>query len=176
MRSLGCGISALGLGAAVGMYCNVFAAAPREIEALARDPDAIGSLHFSADVDLHKAWHGLHYLLTGHCGEAAAPLGFLLSGGRAIGQADWYWTATRLFSPADVKALDKALAAVSDENLWSRFDAARMNELEVYPLIWDESEDALREEYLDYFQKLKAFVSQAAAEDDGLVVQTPKLG
>src|SRR5688500_6275073 len=35
--------------------------------------------------DLDKAWHGIHYLLTGTAWEGAEPLNFLVAGGRPVG-------------------------------------------------------------------------------------------
>src|SRR5262249_31592082 len=127
-------------------------------------------------LDLQKAWHGLHYLLTGHIWETGARLGFLVSGGRAIGEADSFWRPVRLFNPDGVVALADALSTVSDEILWSRFHAQRMNELGVYPAIWDETEHNLREECLGYFHDVKSFVSKAACDGAALIVQTPNLG
>src|SRR5687767_14577361 len=38
--------------------------------------------------DLDKAWHGIHYLLTGTAAEGGKPLDFLVSGGREVGNVD----------------------------------------------------------------------------------------
>jgi len=47
---------------------------------------------------------------------------------------------------------------VSDDELWSHFDSAKMEKEQIYPLIWDEPVADLREEYLSYFRQLKSFI------------------
>jgi hypothetical protein len=43
----------------------------------------------TSSVHLEKAWHGLHFLLTGSAGESGVPLGFLLEGGQEVGPGIW---------------------------------------------------------------------------------------
>jgi hypothetical protein len=45
-----------------------------------------------------------------------------------------------------------------------------MEQLGVYPGIWDEDEDDLKDEYLTYFHELKQVVAAAAQSRRGLVV------
>jgi hypothetical protein len=69
------------------------------IEALLRDPDTItDSLDDDADeddertahaeLDGDKAWHGIHFLLTGTAGEGTPPLDFIVRGGQEVGDID----------------------------------------------------------------------------------------
>lgn len=141
----------------MGMYCSIKAV------------DANGAGSRSDLLSLEKAWHGLHYLLTGSATEGGLPLGFLLEGGEAVGDDDGYGPP-RMFSPAEVQQIDAALAAVSDAALWSRFDADEMSSEGVYPDCWDEEEDELREEYLSYFHEMKKVIKNARAKGNGLLV------
>jgi len=118
---------------------------------------------------LEKAWHGLHYLLTGSSGESGVPLGFLLEGGREVGE-DLGYGSPRLFEPGEVQSLNSVLAPITDDELWSRFDADAMEAEGVYPGIWDEDEEELREEYVTYFQELKKVVAQASSGGMGMLV------
>ncbi len=118
-------------------------------------------------VSLEKAWHGLHYLLTGEVWEGEGPLAFLLAGGEHEGGDE---EAPRWFSPEETAEIHRALSSVSDAALWSRFDAEEMEANEIYPGIWDEDEEELKEEYLMYFHQLKQIVSAAAQSRRGLVV------
>ena len=120
-------------------------------------------------VHLEKAWHGLHYLLTGSAGEGGLPLGFLLEGGREIGE-DLGYGSPRLFELGEVQQLNTALAPIGDDEFWSRFDPEAMEAEGVYPGIWDEEEEELREEYVTYFQELKQVVAQASVGGMGLLV------
>ncbi len=120
-------------------------------------------------VHLEKSWHGLHFLLTGSAGESGVPLGFLLEGGQEVGEDDGYG-APRLFQPKEVQVISAALAPISDDELWSHFDPERMEAENIYPGIWDEEEEELRDEYLTYFHELKQVVAQAGAGGMGLLV------
>src|SRR5262245_58294684 len=158
----------------MGMYLSLHAVRPDDLQALLDDPEAIPDLlgaarRGGASLSLEKAWHGLHYLLTGTAWENASPLGFLLQGGEPVGEDLGYGPA-RLFRPDAVQQLDAALAQVSDDQLWSRFDPEQMEQEQIYPGTWDEPEADLREEYVGYFQELKRLVGQARAEGQALLV------
>lgn len=118
-------------------------------------------------INLQKSWHGLHYLLSE--GQGESPLGFLLEGGTPLGE-DRGYGAPRLFQPEEVQQIQAAMANVSDDQLWSRFNSAKMLELYVYPGIWDEPEKELREEYLMYYHQLKRLVALAAERHLALLV------
>ena len=119
-------------------------------------------------VSLEKAWHGLHYLLIGDVWEGHGPLAFLLAGGEQLGDDEEL--PVRSFTPEETGQIHQALSGVSDDELWSRFDADEMQRHAVYPGIWDEPEDDLKEEYLTYFHELKQVVAGAAQGGQGLLV------
>jgi hypothetical protein len=168
----------------MGMYCDVRMLSPAEFDRLAEEPDALVEGEFDDDdadstgdqpdtnespkrVSLEKAWHGLHYLLAGTADEGAGPLAFILAGGQNLGDES---EPIRYFPPAETSAINRALVAVSDDVLWSRFDPQAMEAKDIYPGIWDEDEDELKEEYLMYFGQLKKLVAAAAAQGHGLLV------
>ncbi|HEY2841709.1 MAG TPA: YfbM family protein, partial [Pirellulales bacterium] len=127
----------------MGMYCEVSVAAPGDIEGFSAEPDPLDGLRRGGTatinrISLEKAWHGLHYLLTGEAWDGQGPLAFLLAGGEQIGDDD---ESPRWFTPEETKRIHLALTSVSDELLWSRFDAKQMEQKQIYPGIWDESED-----------------------------------
>lgn len=151
----------------MGMYCQVSAAAEPDLEALS-DESLPQQQREGSCTSLEKAWHGLHYLLTGEALEGDGPLAFLLSGGKQLGDDDE--SPVRWFTPEETGSIHQALSGVSDDTLWSRFDPIQMEQNGVYPSIWDEAEDELKEEYLGYFHALKQVVAAAAQHGLGLVV------
>ena len=155
----------------MGMCVHVRAVRPADLPRLeANGLDLASPLrNHVPSVHLEKAWHGLHYLLTGSAGEGGLPLGFLLEGGREIGE-DLGYGSPRLLDPGEVQHLNAALAPITDDELWSRFDPDAMEAEGVYPGIWDEDEEELREEYVTYFQELKQVVAQASTGGMGLLV------
>jgi len=101
-------------------------------------------------VDLDKAWHALHYLLTGSARDGEGPLAFLLKGGTPVGDEDLGYGPARVFQPPEVAAIADALADVSQRTLLPRFDLKKLERLELYPGRW--SEVNLRSDYdLGYY-------------------------
>src|SRR5690349_11334743 len=50
-------------------------------------------------LDLDKAWHGLHFLLTGTDWGGTPPLNFIVAGGETIGDVDVGYGPARAFTP-----------------------------------------------------------------------------
>jgi hypothetical protein len=126
-----------------------------------------------AELYLDKAWHGIHFLLTGDSwmadGGAANPLGFLVSDGIEIGEVDVGYGPARFLSSDHVASVGAALAHVNKKDIETRFVAADLEAAEIYPMIWDDSAEALRY-LLSYFEELKSFVLKAKQGGKALVV------
>ena len=78
------------------------------------------------EVDIDKAWHGLHFLLTGSADEVEGPTGFLLSGGEALDDEGF----ARALRPDYVARLAGLLDSLTIEALRGRYDPRRMTELD----------------------------------------------
>ena len=121
--------------------------------------------------DLDKAWHGLQFLMTGTAWEGTPPLDFLVRGGQEL-DSDMGYGPPRAFSHAEVQALVRALASLTNEDLTKNFDAPAMTKASVYPSIWDRTEE--RDETLAWllqaFAELRTFVTSAADAGDALLV------
>ena len=165
----------------MSMIGNFRRVSPTRVEALLRDPESIadylnedddeeadGDAHANLDVD--KAWHGIHFLLTGTAWEGEAPLGFIAYGGRELG--DVGYGPARIFASHEVKEIDAALRPLSREVLEKRFDPSAMMRLEIYPTIWDRprNEDDTLTYLLEYYDSLREFVADAARQGEGLIV------
>jgi len=123
-------------------------------------------------VDLDKAWHGIHFLLTGTAWGGTPPLSYLVVGGENVCPVDMGYGPVRLLRPPEVRAFAKALAGLDEGTLRSRFDPARMRELDIYPEIWDrpdELEDSLAY-LLDNFAMLRDFVGRASEAGRALLI------
>ena len=122
---------------------------------------------------LDKAWHGVHFLLTGLADGGPEPAGFLLEGGEDVGGDEWGEPVARLLDPAQVRAFAAFLAALTADELARRFDPARMTALDIYPgVIWHRAaeDDDARRFVLDAAAELQTFVADAAAAGDAVVV------
>ncbi len=118
--------------------------------------------------DIDKAWHGIHYMLTGSATMGPSLYNFLLAGGHWIkGTDDSY----RVFKPGEVKQVSNALMDISKEEFENRFDPAKMAEKDIYPNIWNQSQEKETLEYLrDNFLGLKEYLKGLADTKMGMVI------
>jgi len=119
---------------------------------------------------LDKAWHGLHYLLSGSDWEGDGPEAFLLNGGTEIGEVDVGYGPARSFTPDEIVQIHDCLSRIAPETLRVRFDPAKMTELELYPNVWDRDPEAELESLLNSYEDLRQFVERTADSRLGLVV------
>jgi hypothetical protein len=124
------------------------------------------------ELDVDKAWHGIHFLLTGTAWKGSFPLKLhrqRRQGGRRRRRR--YGPARALMSE-DVRRLNAALEPFTSEELKRRFDSEQMTRLQIYPEIWDrdpEEDDSLA--YLiEYYTDLRDFVRRTADRGHGLLV------
>lgn len=124
-----------------------------------------------AHMDIDKAWHGLHYLLTGKEQQGEKPLDFLLFGGAEVGQDP----SLVLIDSAETKAIAEALKPISKEFLQARFKPTAMRNLDIYPAsIWRDDDDMTAEDseffwLFDYFEQMRDFIVDAANSGLGLI-------
>lgn len=124
-------------------------------------------------VDLDKAWHCLHYLLTGSVRGGEPPLDFILAGGHAVGTEDLGRGPPRAFLPSEVSAIAGALGVLDVKQLMARFDLQKLERLQIYPGGWKELN--LRSDYdLGYyfgpFEELKRVTQRAKEQQLGMLV------
>lgn len=121
------------------------------------------------EVDLDKAWHGIHYLLTG----SAEPNGTLASkvifGGEDIGPDQGYGPA-QVVKPDEVKAIAQFLEQTTPEMLRERFKPKEMTRMDVYPsVIWERDGGEALNYVLDSYKKLVAFYKRAAERGQAVI-------
>jgi hypothetical protein len=139
----------------------------------ARPPGLTLSPAEGKSTDLDKAWHGLHYLLTGTAWAGDPPLNFLAAGGREVGDLEVGYGPARVFTAAETRAVRDALERVTADDLRGRFDADAMTAAEIYPeVIWKRvpPEDDPLGYLLEYYGTLRSFAEEAVAARVGLVV------
>ena len=118
-------------------------------------------------LDLDKAWHGLHWLLTGTTDDSSTPAGMAILGGTEIGE-DWGYGAPRLLRPDEVRRVAYVLRDVTEGDLRARFDPAAMKAADLYPSIWDE-EDVFAEYLAPQFALMQEFYARAASRGDAVL-------
>lgn len=136
------------------------------------DPEAPGEL-FEGDeehersVDLDKAWHGLHWLLTGSSEDTSDVVSQAILGGEPIGE-DHGYGPPRLLSAADVRGVAEHLRAIDLEALRARMDPVAMERADLYPGIWGE-EDLFDDFVAPAYEQLRSFYLAAAAADESVI-------
>jgi uncharacterized protein DUF1877 len=127
-------------------------------------PAEVLAVDDSMRTDLDKAWHGIHFLLTGKAEEAPLPAGMLFSGGRALAGS------SHLLDPSQVADCHRYLSALPDEQIARAYDPDRMDELDIYPNIWRRDGNEALDYLLANLQTLRAVLRDCVDEGHGLVI------
>jgi len=144
-----------------------------DVQAILENPESVDELLEEDDdetsVEVDKAWHGIHWLLTGSGNPTDSPSSDVIFGGQPFGE-DLGFGPARMLSAPGVRRVAALLASLGDDVFRGRMDSAAMQRAELYPEIWDE-ENLLDEYLLPALQRLRRFY-KAAAEADQSVIQT----
>jgi hypothetical protein len=135
------------------------------------EEDPSGDFGPFVELDIDKAWHAIHFLLTGTAWEGDHPWNFIVKGGTAIG-GDLGYGPARALTSAQVREIAAALESMPVEKLSERFDAKALTAAQIYPQIWDRpaEEDDTREYVTSYYEELCDFVLAAAAKGEAMLV------
>ncbi|HEV2280696.1 MAG TPA: YfbM family protein [Acidobacteriaceae bacterium] len=121
-------------------------------------------------LSLEKAWHGVHYVLTGSAEPGATLRSQAVLGGVELGDDPEGFSGygpARYFRAAQVRELSEQLSRPEVEaEAAARFDLARMSELQIYPG-WSGEQD--KEWVMDGFRRLRDFYASAAANGRAVV-------
>jgi hypothetical protein len=138
------------------------------------DEDRDGEEEFGphADIDIDKAWHGLHFLLAGDADGGSFPLSFLLTGGTPVGEEDVGYGPARGFRSFEVKQIAAALQTIDRTMLGERFDWQKMARARIYPDVWSRRDEEVqnRDYLLDAFEVVRDFLTGAAENGEALIV------
>ncbi len=147
-------------------FWNKAAATPTETPARYASPD-------EADVvDLDKAWHGMHWLLTGAAGPGQDLRSVLfahiaVAGCREVGgpEQDVGYGPARTLDVAATRAFCEIVEALDNETCARRFDPRIMEEQAIYPDgIWQAEGPEALQWLLDARDSLLALLRRAVAQ------------
>jgi hypothetical protein len=160
----------------MSMIGNYLRVSQEQLARLLRDPSDITTVVYpdgDADhpsgthLDIDKAWHAIQFLLTGQPWQGTPPLQNAVMGGTELGDEDVGYGPARGLTPDEVQAVSTALAAISGDLLWSRFDAKSFVAAEIYPEGW--SSDG-KEYVLGHYDALRLFFADAARSGDAMIL------
>lgn len=141
---------------------------PADLAEFAEDPDGCidrltgdGPEDPARRLDLDKAWHAIHWLLTGSIRPDESLAAAAIMGGEPVG-ADLGYGPARLLAAEQVQAVSRVLQDLSATALRFRFDPDAMAAAGVYPPdIWAEP-DVWSEYLAPNIEALRAFYRDAA--------------
>jgi hypothetical protein len=121
-------------------------------------------------LSLEKAWHGVHYLLTGSAEPGATLRSQAVLGGVELGEDPEGFSGygpARYFRATQVREISAELSRPELEaEAAARFDPAKMSQMEIYPG-WSGDQD--KEWLMDAFRRLRDFYANAAANGRAIV-------
>jgi hypothetical protein len=155
----------------IGFFKRV---APAELDRLLKDPERLESLLYDEtdedrDIDVDKAWHAIHFLLTGDPYGGEEPLCHAVLGGTVIEDVDLDYGPPRYLTPEQVAEVAAALRELPEKELRDRFDPRRLREADIYPGPWDD-EEADWEYVLHWYGELVRFFGKAAESGDVVIL------
>src|SRR5438105_8258837 len=121
------------------MIGNLRPASDIEIHQLLASPTDVTRFLYGAGADgrervvLNKAWHAIHFVLTGSRLGGDEPLNFLVSEGTPVGEVDVGYGPARVLTSQQVRSLATALASLAPEDLAARVDLRKLDEELIYP-------------------------------------------
>jgi hypothetical protein len=161
----------------MGMVACFTSLSPADLQRLRDDPGEIDEFLYPDDgdseppnyIDLDKAWHGLHYLLTGEPEGGPEPLSLAIFGGVEFGPEVGYGPA-RFLTADKVACVAGALSKVTIEELSSKFNPKDMEAKQIYPeVIWVRDGSEALDYVLESFPQLQIFFRDAASRGEAVI-------
>ena len=167
----------------MSMIGNFLLVSDQELTSLLNDPATVHALLdarvYEADpavdyVDVDKAWHAIHFMLTGSAWDECPPLDFIAVGGTPIGDEDVGYGPARALDSNALRTLSQALEPITPEVLLKAYDCAKMDGLEIYPSGGWVSDAPKPGEDMGYFtgafSDVRSLVQKGAREGRGMLI------
>lgn len=160
----------------MSMIGNLLRVTTAELESYLKDSALLEENIYNEDaenenlVDIDKTWDGILFLLTGqNLANAKHKLVSLLFSGQLIDEEqDLGYGPAHYLTAEQVAELYNEISTISITDLKLKFDPIAMNELAVYPMIWDEGDDAF--DYVaDGFSTLQHVFAEATKNGEAIV-------
>jgi hypothetical protein len=157
------------------MIGNLRPASDAEIDRLLANPAEITRFLYGAEaqgserVVLNKAWHAIHFVLTGARLGGEEPLNFLVDEGTPVGEVDVGYGPARVLNSDQVRRLADALAAIQPDEVARRVDVKKLDEEVIYPGHWQRNGIGV-----DYvvatYTAMRDLIVRAADHGQGLIL------
>ena len=159
----------------MAMMGNLRPASDAEIERLLANPADITRFLYGADageserVVLNKAWHAIHFVLTGSRLQGDEPLNFLVSEGTPVGEVDVGFGPARVLTSGQVRRIAAALASVDPDEIARRVDLHKFDAEAIYPGNWQRN--GYGTDYVvSNYREMRELITRTADQGHGLVL------
>jgi hypothetical protein len=159
----------------MAMIGNLRPASDAEIERLLANPADITRFLYGADADeskrivLNKAWHAIHFVLTGSRLGGDEPLNFLVSEGTPVGEVDVGFGPARVLSSDQVRSIHTALASIAPDDVARRVDVRRFDAEAIYPGNWQRNGYGV-DYVVSNYREMRDLIARTAEEGRGLIL------
>jgi Domain of unknown function (DUF1877) len=157
------------------MIGNLRPASDSEIERLLANPSEITRFLYGADADsrervvLNKAWHAIHFALTGSRLGGEEPLNFLVSEGTPVGEVDVGFGPARVLTSQQVSQIAAALASIEPDEVARRVDLSKFDQQVIYPGNWQRNGVGV-DYVITNYRAMRNLIGRAAERGEGLVL------
>ncbi|MEZ6120001.1 MAG: YfbM family protein [Pirellulaceae bacterium] len=153
------------------MIGNFLQVTPQQLNELIAAPESIEDLLYrdgddDSGIDIDKAWHGIHFMLTGQQYEGTPPFSDVIFATKTVGDDVGYGPA-RYLTAAEVAAVADALSSLPSDEFGKRYDAAALTANDIYPQIWSGDEDL--DYLLSWYDTLRDYYLDAAAKGNAML-------
>jgi hypothetical protein len=159
----------------MAMIANLRPATDRDIERLLANPSEITRFLYGSGaescerVELHKAWHAIHFVLNESRLGGESPLNFLVAEGTPVGEVDVGYGPARIFTSEEVRQLASALILIAPDEVARRVDLGRLDTEGIYPGNW--GTNGYDADYVvENYRSMRDLIARAAAQGLGLVL------
>ncbi|MEG0852186.1 MAG: YfbM family protein [Flavobacterium sp.] len=165
----------------MGMIGNLLRVTKAELESYLEDSSLLEDKIYNDEVnddepenekfvDIDKTWDGIIFLLTGQSLDTTeSHLARILFSGQIIDEEqDLGLGPAHYLTPDEVVELNNEISTITVADLKQKFNPEKMTELQIYPTIWGEGDDAF--EYLaDGFSSVQNIFANAAKNSEAII-------
>jgi hypothetical protein len=157
------------------MIANLRPTSDAEIDRLLANPAEITRFLYGADADglervgLNKAWHAIHFVLTGSRLGGEEPLNFLVDEGTPVGEVDVGFGPARVLRSDQVRRIAAALAPISPDEVARRVDVKRFDQEAIYPGHWQHNGMGA-DDVVTSYRAMRDLIVRLADKGQGLVL------
>ena len=159
----------------MGMVIYLRRASVADIKVLTADPARVDAFVFEEGdpetdlVEFDKAWHALHFILTGEAYGSGHPLGIIAGDAPKIESAESGFGEFWVLSPDSIAEFAAALEKIDDRTLAARIDIDAMVAVDIY--IADAFAEDDKAEAIEYIMQgvpaLRRFAASCREAGDG---------